>query len=34
MEQIGLTFTYKNKPKVEDVFNDAFLPPAADRKIP
>jgi NitT/TauT family transport system substrate-binding protein len=34
MEQIGLTFTYKNKPKVEDVFTDAFLPPAADRKIP
>lgn len=33
LDQIGLTFTYKAKPKVEEVFNDAFLPPAADRKV-
>jgi NitT/TauT family transport system substrate-binding protein len=33
IDQIGLTFNYKNKPKVEDVFNASFLPPAADRKI-
>jgi NitT/TauT family transport system substrate-binding protein len=33
IDQIGLTMTFKNKPKVDDVFTDAFLPPAADRKI-
>jgi len=33
IEQIGLTFTFKAKPKVEDVFTEAFLPPAADRKV-
>lgn len=33
LDQIGLTFTYKAKPKVEDVFDDRFLPPAADRKV-
>ena len=33
LDQIGLTFTFKNKPKAEDVFTDAFLPPAADRKV-
>ena len=26
LDQIGLTFTYKQKPKVEDVFADTFLP--------
>lgn len=34
LDQIGLTFTYKAKPKVEDIFIDSYLPPAADRKIP
>lgn len=33
LDQIGLTFAYKAKPKVEDVFTDAFLPAAADRKF-
>ena len=33
MDQIGLTFTYKNRPKMADVFTDAFLPSAAERKI-
>ena len=33
IDQIGLTFTYKAKPKTEDIFTDAFLPPAADRKV-
>jgi NitT/TauT family transport system substrate-binding protein len=34
LEQIGLTFTYKNKPKTEDIFTEAFLPAAELRKIP
>ena len=33
IDQIGLTFTFKAKPKAEDIFTDAFLPPAADRKV-
>lgn len=33
LDQIGLTFTYKAKPKTADIFTDAFLPPVADRKI-
>lgn len=33
IEQIGLTFTFKSKPKVEDIFTEAFLPPPADRKV-
>jgi NitT/TauT family transport system substrate-binding protein len=33
IDQIGLTFTFKSKPKVEDVFTEAFLPPPADRKV-
>jgi len=33
IDQIGLTFTFKKKPSVEDVFTEAFLPPAADRKV-
>jgi len=33
LDQIGLTFTYKEKPKVEDVFTDEFLPPAEQRKV-
>jgi NitT/TauT family transport system substrate-binding protein len=33
IDQIGLTFTFKSKPKVEDIFTEAFLPPAADRKV-
>ena len=33
LDQIGLAFPYKNKPKSEDIFNDQFLPPAAERKV-
>ena len=33
LDQIGLTFNYRHKPKVEDVFVDTFLPPAAERKM-
>jgi NitT/TauT family transport system substrate-binding protein len=34
IDQIALTFTFKNgKPQAEAVFNPAFLPPAADRKV-
>ena len=33
LDQIGLTFSYKNKPKVEDVFDESFLPPADQRKL-
>ncbi|MBM6593529.1 ABC transporter substrate-binding protein [Microvirga pudoricolor] len=33
LDQIGLTFTYKAKPKVEDVFSDAFLPASDARKV-
>jgi NitT/TauT family transport system substrate-binding protein len=31
--QIGLTFKFKNVPKVEDIFTEAFLPPPAERKV-
>ena len=33
LDQIGLTFTYKAKPKVEDIFTEAFLPAAGQRKV-
>jgi NitT/TauT family transport system substrate-binding protein len=33
IDQIGLTFTFKNKPKVEDVFTDLYLPAPEDRKV-
>ena len=33
IEQIGLTYTFKAKPKAEDVFDASFLPPAAERKV-
>jgi NitT/TauT family transport system substrate-binding protein len=34
IEQIGLTFRWKNTPpKTEDIFDASFLPPAADRKF-
>jgi NitT/TauT family transport system substrate-binding protein len=34
INQIGLVYTYKNRPKVEDIFDPAFLPTAAERKVP
>lgn len=33
IEQIGLTYTFKAKPAASDIFDSAFLPPAADRKV-
>jgi NitT/TauT family transport system substrate-binding protein len=33
IDQIGLTFNFKSKPKVEDIFTEAFLPPPAERKV-
>ena len=33
LDQIGLTFTYKNKPTVESVFTEEFLPAADQRKV-
>jgi NitT/TauT family transport system substrate-binding protein len=33
LDQIGLAFPYKSKPKSEDVFDDQFLPPVAERKV-
>lgn len=33
IDQIGLTFTYKAKPKPEDVFTADMLPAEADRKL-
>ncbi len=33
LDQIGLTFTYKTKPKVEDVFSEQYLPAADQRKV-
>ena len=33
IDQIGLVHTFKAKPKVEDIFDASFLPPAADRKV-
>jgi NitT/TauT family transport system substrate-binding protein len=33
IEQIGLTYTFKARPKAEDVFDAEFLPPASERKV-
>ena len=33
MSQIALAQTFKARPKMEDIFDGAFLPPAADRKV-
>ncbi len=33
IDQIGLTFNFKAKPKVQDIFTEAFLPPPAERKV-
>jgi NitT/TauT family transport system substrate-binding protein len=32
IDQIGLVYTFKAKPKPEDVFDDSFLPPADERR--
>jgi NitT/TauT family transport system substrate-binding protein len=33
IEQIGLTMKFRKKPVVEDIFTDAYLPPAEARKL-
>ncbi|HEX8166194.1 MAG TPA: ABC transporter substrate-binding protein [Beijerinckiaceae bacterium] len=33
LDQIGLAYPYKAKPKPEDVFDDRFLPPPEERKV-
>jgi NitT/TauT family transport system substrate-binding protein len=33
IEQIALTYDFKNKPKAEDIFTSEFLPPAPERKL-
>lgn len=33
IEQIAVSYEFTAKPKPEDVFTDAFLPPVADRKL-
>jgi NitT/TauT family transport system substrate-binding protein len=33
INQIALTYTFKAKPKAEDIFDSQFLPPSGDRKI-
>ena len=33
INQIALTFPFKAKPKASDIFDPAFLPPAAERKL-
>ena len=31
--QLALTYTFKAKPKAEDVFDGSFLPPLDERKL-
>src|SRR4051812_34795711 len=33
IDQIGLVYTFKAKPKAEDIFDASSLPPAAERKV-
>jgi NitT/TauT family transport system substrate-binding protein len=33
INQIGLTYAYKAKPKAEEIFDASFLPPAAERRV-
>ena len=33
LDQIGLAFPYRNRPKVEDIFDDRFLPPPSERDV-
>jgi NitT/TauT family transport system substrate-binding protein len=33
IDQIALTYDFKNRPKAEDIFNSQYLPPAAERKL-
>jgi NitT/TauT family transport system substrate-binding protein len=33
IDQIGLVYTFKAKPKAQDIFDASFLPPADERKV-
>jgi NitT/TauT family transport system substrate-binding protein len=33
IDQIGLVYTFKAKPKAEDIFDNSFLPPADERRV-
>jgi NitT/TauT family transport system substrate-binding protein len=33
IDQIGLTYDFKNRPKPEDIFTSQYLPPLAERKL-
>jgi NitT/TauT family transport system substrate-binding protein len=33
IDQIALTYEFKNRPKAEDIFNSQYLPPVAERKL-
>jgi NitT/TauT family transport system substrate-binding protein len=33
IDQIGLVYTFKAKPKADDIFDASFLPPAAERRV-
>ena len=33
IDQIALTYEFKNRPKAEDIFTSEYLPPAAERKL-
>jgi NitT/TauT family transport system substrate-binding protein len=33
IDQIGLVYTFKAKPKAEDIFDGSFLPPADERRV-
>jgi NitT/TauT family transport system substrate-binding protein len=33
IDQIALTYEFKNRPKAEDIFTSEYLPPASERKL-
>src|SRR5215510_7593993 len=33
IDQIGLTYEFKSRPKAEDIFTSEYLPPASERKL-
>ena len=33
IDQIAVTYDFKNRPKPEDIFTSAYLPPATERKL-
>ena len=33
IDQIALTYEFKNRPTAEDIFTSQYLPPAAERRL-